>query len=129
MRSERAMRMLGVAGGEERLMLTAVAGEERPDKPLPVVIAGSLLDPEIASASRQLIQAYQGFRQLEVSKDRIEAGYILNFLMVALLILLASSWAGLYLARRITVPVQALAEATKTNLRRRSERAGRRRRG
>jgi two-component system nitrogen regulation sensor histidine kinase NtrY len=33
--------------------------------------------------------------------------------MVALLILLASSWAGLYLARRITVPVQALAEATK----------------
>ena len=113
MRNERAMRMLGAGGGEDRLMLTAVAGEEQPDKPLPVVIAGSLLDPEIASASRQLIQAYQGFRQLEVSKDRIEAGYILNFLMVALLILLASSWAGLYLARRITVPVQALAEATK----------------
>ncbi len=33
--------------------------------------------------------------------------------MVTLLILLASSWVGLYLARQITVPIQALAEATK----------------
>jgi two-component system nitrogen regulation sensor histidine kinase NtrY len=113
MRNNQSMRMLGVGGSEERLMLTAVAGQEHTDQPLPVIIAGSLLDPEIATASRQLIQAYQGFRQLEVSKDRIEAGYVLNFLMVALLILLASSWAGLYLARRITVPIQALAEATK----------------
>ena len=30
-----------------------------------------------------------------------------------MLILLASSWVGLYLARQITVPIQALAEATK----------------
>jgi len=113
MRNESAMRMVGVGGGEERLMLTAVAGEEREDAPRPVMVAGTLLDPEIAAGSRQLIQAYQGFRQLEVSKERIEAGYVLNFLMVTLLILLASSWAGLYLARRITVPVQALAEATR----------------
>ncbi len=113
MRNEQAMRMIGIGGGEDRLMLTAVAGQEVPNQPRPVVLTGTLLDPEIASASRQLIQAYQGFRQLEVSKERIEAGYVLNFLMVALLILLASSWAGLYLARRITVPVQALAEATK----------------
>lgn len=112
-RNEHATRMIGVDGGDERLLLTAVASLDQEDGPLPVVVSGTLLDTDIATASQQLIQAYQGFRQLEVSKDRIEAGYVLNFLMVALLILLASSWAGLYLARRITVPVQALAEATK----------------
>ena len=112
-RNVTATRMMSVDGGEERLLLTAVAAEKNAAGPLPVVVAGTLLDPDIATASQQLIQAYQGFRQLEVSKEKIEAGYVLNFLMVALLILLASSWAGLYLARRITVPVQALAEATK----------------
>ncbi len=112
-RNQTATRMVAVEGGGERLLLTAAAAEDQGDGPLPVVVAGALLDPEIAFASQQLIQAYQGFRQLEVSKERIEAGYVLNFLMVALLILLASSWAGLYLARRITVPVQALAEATR----------------
>jgi len=112
MREAQVMRMVGVGGGEE-LMLTALAGEERQDASLPVVVAGSLLDKEIATERRQFIQAHQEFRQLEVSKEDIEAGYVLNFLMVALLILLASSWAGLYLARRITVPIQALAEATK----------------
>jgi two-component system nitrogen regulation sensor histidine kinase NtrY len=112
-RNRTATRMVAVEGGGERLLLTAAAAEPQGDGPLPVVVAGALLDPEIAFASQQLIQAYQGFRQLEVSKERIEAGYVLNFLMVALLILLASSWAGLYLARRITVPVQALAEATR----------------
>ncbi len=94
------------------MMLTAVAAR-KPRRQRLVVVAGTLLDPEVATATQQLIQAYQGYRQLEVSKEKIEAGYVLNFLMVALLILLASSWAGLYLARRITVPVQALAEATK----------------
>lgn len=107
------MRMLSVGGGDERLMLTAVASSEEKSQQRTVVVAGTLLDPDIAAKSRQLIQAYQGYRQLEVSRGRIEAGYLLNFLMVTLLILLASSWVGLYLARRITVPVQALAEATR----------------
>ena len=71
-----------------------------------------MLEAEIATKSRNLFQAYQGYKQLELEKRKIEAGYVLNFLMVTLLILLASSWVGLYLARRITVPIQALAEAT-----------------
>ncbi|HEX2164287.1 MAG TPA: ATP-binding protein, partial [Thermoanaerobaculia bacterium] len=39
--------------------------------------------------------------------------HLLTFAMVTLLILLASSWVGLYLARRVTVPIQALAEGTR----------------
>ena len=64
-------------------------------------------------ASEGLIQSFQSFRQLEVQKDDLKASHLLIFLMVTLLILLASSWVGLYLARRVTVPIQALAEGTR----------------
>ena len=115
LRNSQATRRVSVGGGEERLLLTAVAaaGAAEVVENRTLTVAGTLIDADIASKSRQLIQAYQGYRQLEVSKSRIEAGYLLNFLMVTLLILLASSWVGLYLARQITVPIQALAEATK----------------
>ena len=115
LRNSQATRRVSVGGGEERLLLTAVAAPGDPEtlEDRTLTVAGTLIDADIASKSRQLIQAYQGYRQLEVSKSRIEAGYLLNFLMVTLLILLASSWVGLYLARQITVPIQALAEATK----------------
>jgi len=114
LRNEQATRRLSMGGGEDRLLLTAVAapGDVEAREGRTLTVGGTLIDADIASKSRQLIQAYQGYRQLEVSKSRIEAGYLLNFLMVTLLILLASSWVGLYLARRITVPIQALAEAT-----------------
>jgi two-component system, NtrC family, nitrogen regulation sensor histidine kinase NtrY len=48
-----------------------------------------------------------------VQKDDLRASHILLFAMVTLLILLASSWTGLHLARRVTVPIQALAEGTR----------------
>ena len=45
-------------------------------------------------------------------KEAVKASHLLLFLLATLLILLASSWVGLYLARRITVPIQALVEGT-----------------
>ncbi len=95
-----------------RLVLTAARG---PGEQVPgtVVVVGTLLDRELALQSAQLIQAYQSFRQLEVQKGQLKASHFLTFLMVTLLILLASSWTGLYLARRVTVPIQALADGTR----------------
>ncbi|HEX4954846.1 MAG TPA: ATP-binding protein [Thermoanaerobaculia bacterium] len=78
-----------------------------------VVVTGRLLEAELAGSARQLIDAAQAFRQLEVQRDDLKASYLLIFLMMTLLILLASSWVGLYLARRVTVPIQALAEGTR----------------
>src|SRR5262249_49476848 len=51
--------------------------------------------------------------QLQVQKDDLRASHMLLFVMVTLVILLASSWTGLYLARRVTVPILALAEGTR----------------
>jgi two-component system, NtrC family, nitrogen regulation sensor histidine kinase NtrY len=99
-------------GGSGRLILAAIsaAGDEGT---VMVVVAGTLLGPELAAASEQVIQAYQGYRQLEVQKGDIEATYRLTLLMVTLLILLVTTWVGQYLARRVTVPIEALAEGTR----------------
>ncbi len=99
--------------GRGLLFLAVTAAQDlEPDVSRPIVVAGSLLGLEVSTKSASLINENNKFEQLQLGKSNIEAGYVLNFLMVTLLILLASSWVGLYLARRITVPVQALAEAT-----------------
>ncbi|HEX6202789.1 MAG TPA: ATP-binding protein, partial [Thermoanaerobaculia bacterium] len=78
-----------------------------------VVVGGVLLDPALAARTRALRQAWIDYRQLELQRGNLEASYLLAFGLVTLLIVLASSWVGLYLARRVTVPIQALAEGTR----------------
>src|SRR6185312_1198335 len=82
-------------------------------RPPVIVIVGTLLDPVLAAQREQLVQDFQAYRQLEVQKDELKASHMLLFVMVTLVILLASSWTGLYLARRVTVPILALAEGTR----------------
>jgi two-component system, NtrC family, nitrogen regulation sensor histidine kinase NtrY len=104
-----------------RLMLAAVAapssggGVDQGGEPRPpvVVVAGSRIDSVLAEQRDLLVRDYQTYKQLEAQKDDLRASHLLIFLMVTLLILLASSWVGLYLARRVTVPIQALAEGTR----------------
>ncbi len=92
------------------LALTAVTSAGTPRV---IVVTGRLIPAELARKREQLVQEYQTYRQLEVQKDDLRASHMLIFLMVTLLILLASSWVGLYLARRVTVPIQALADGTR----------------
>ena len=99
-----------------RLMIAAVAGtlgEAGGGEPPVVIVAGTLLDPLLAEQREQLVQEFQAYRQLVVQKDDLRASHLLLFLMMTLVILLASSWVGLYLARQVTVPIQALAEGTR----------------
>lgn len=95
------------------LLVSAVRGGEGTSGAPLIVVAGRVLAPEQASASRRLIETAQSYRQLAVQQDDLKASYFLIFLMLTLVILLTSSWVGLYLARRVTVPIQALAAATR----------------
>ena len=95
-----------------RLVLAAAADVSVPE-PRPVVVVGRLLEPSLAEKSDRLIEAWQAYRQAELQRADITASQMLLFLMVTLLILLAASWVGLTLARRITVPLHALADGTR----------------
>ena len=87
------------------------AGEEPPARHT-VVVAGTVLPPDIAEQSESLLLAYQDYLKLSVRKQDIRTFYLLLLLMVTLLVVLAFSSIGMRLARRLTEPVQALAEAT-----------------
>ncbi len=99
----------GTTGGAKLDPLAADPAEPKPR----IVVAGTLLDPVLAERTERLIEAFQTYRQLEVQKEDLRASHLLIFLMVTLLILLASTWTGLFLARRVTVPILALAEGTR----------------
>jgi two-component system nitrogen regulation sensor histidine kinase NtrY len=102
------------AGTRGSLLLAGVAEPDRPGGgDAVVVVVGSLLDPVLTAQREKLVQDYQSYRQLVVQKDDLQASHLLLFLMVTMVILLASSWTGLYLARRVTLPIQALAEGTR----------------
>jgi two-component system nitrogen regulation sensor histidine kinase NtrY len=57
--------------------------------------------------------AYESYQGLRVLKGPIQGVYQSIFLAVSLLILISATWLGLYLAKRITRPVQMLAEGAK----------------
>ena len=101
-----------VAEGE--LMQVAVPIQVAPDTPiLGVVIASNYLTGHFAGRARHMTEAYEDYQQLRVFKQPLAGVYLSLFLMLTLLILVAATWMGLYLAKRITRPVQMLAVAAK----------------
>lgn len=101
-----------VAEGE--LMQVAVPIQVSPDTPiLGVVIASNYLTGHFAGRARHMTEAYEDYQQLRVFKQPLAGVYLSLFLMLTLLILVAATWMGLYLAKRITRPVQMLAVAAK----------------
>jgi two-component system nitrogen regulation sensor histidine kinase NtrY len=77
-----------------------------------VVVAVKELPPADAARIRAIKEAYAEYHQVRLLDDPIRASYIGILILITLLIVFAASWMGIYMARRITVPVQLLAEGT-----------------
>ena len=98
------------SGGQ--LIRTAMPIRSSPNGPVRgVVIASEYLTDRFAARARGMTDAYEQYRQLEVLKQPLSAIYLSFFLMLTLMILVGATWMGLYLAKRITRPVQMLATA------------------
>ncbi|HEY7293107.1 MAG TPA: ATP-binding protein [Vicinamibacterales bacterium] len=82
-------------------------------QPTGVVVATDYLTGDLAARSRRMTQAFENYNQLRVLKRPLTGIYLSFFLMTTLLILVGSTWMGLYVAKRITRPVQALAAAAR----------------
>ncbi|MGC4080561.1 MAG: HAMP domain-containing protein [Vicinamibacterales bacterium] len=78
-----------------------------------MVVATGHLAGSVAARSREMTQAFENYNQLRVFSRPLTGVYLLFFLMVTLMILVGASWMGLYLAKRITRPVQLLAHAAR----------------
>jgi two-component system nitrogen regulation sensor histidine kinase NtrY len=77
-----------------------------------IVVAVSVLSRTDAARIRTIKEAYAEYHQVRLLDDPIRASYIGILILITLLIVFAASWMGIYLARRITIPVQMLAEGT-----------------
>jgi two-component system, NtrC family, nitrogen regulation sensor histidine kinase NtrY len=77
-----------------------------------MVVAVKVMAPRDAARIRTIKDAYAEYHQVRLLDDPIRASYVGILILVTLLIVFAASWMGIYLARRITVPVQLLAEGT-----------------
>jgi two-component system nitrogen regulation sensor histidine kinase NtrY len=68
--------------------------------------------PELTQRAANINDQHENFHSLLGKIKRIKAIYILLLGAVTLLLIFSASWLALYVARGITVPIQALAEAT-----------------
>jgi nitrogen fixation/metabolism regulation signal transduction histidine kinase len=77
--------------------------------------AGAVLTESLHPTSAQtwadaVMDAYQKYGQLEREQRSLRFNILLILVLATLLIVFAFAWFALYLAKRITVPIQALAE-------------------
>ncbi len=80
---------------------------------LGVVVATDYLTGDLATRARRLTKAFEDYTQMRVLKRPLAGVYLAFFLMMTLMILVGAVWTGLYLAKRITRPVQMLAAAAR----------------
>lgn len=103
-----------VPGGEGGHLLRVAQPIVAPDgRMVGVVLASDFLTGEMAERARRMTKAYEDYTQLRVLKQPLAGVYLSFFVMVTLLILVGSTWLGLYLAKRITRPVQMLSAAAR----------------
>jgi two-component system nitrogen regulation sensor histidine kinase NtrY len=98
-------------GGE--LIRAAAVVRKADGTPAGVVVGTVHLTGELAARARRMTKAYESYSQLRVLKRPLTGVYLSFFLMVTLMILVSATWMGLYLAKRITRPVQLLAAAAR----------------
>ncbi|HEX5070817.1 MAG TPA: ATP-binding protein [Vicinamibacterales bacterium] len=96
------------------VLLRAVAPILGPDRrPIGAVVVSRHLGPEFDREATRASQAFEKYKGMELLKEPILGSYLSIFLTATLLILIAATWLGLYLAKRITRPVQQLAEGAR----------------
>jgi len=96
------------AGGE-LVRAGSIIRDPGTNRAVGVVIASGYLSGDLAKYARRITEAYENYSQLGVLRRPLQGVYLSIFLMMTLMILVSATWTGLYLAKRITRPVQLLA--------------------
>ena len=102
-----------LSAGGELIRAAAVVRRSGTTVPIGVVVATDFLTGELAARARRITNAYEDYSKLRVLRRPLAGVYLSFFLMMTLMILVGATWMGLYLAKRITEPVQRLATAAR----------------
>lgn len=112
------------AGGEEvallsrqgeRIELLAVAPIfDRTGKVSALVLAEEALAPRVAAYAAEVENAFSTYQKLQLHRRIIRINYIAILALTTVLLIFAFAWFAMYIARRITGPIQALAEGAES---------------
>ncbi|HUR22043.1 MAG TPA: ATP-binding protein [Vicinamibacterales bacterium] len=78
-----------------------------------VVVVSLFVPEELRRQLRLATDRYAEYKRLEVLQAPLQTLFVGIFVTVTLLILVSATWMGLYVAKRITRPVQMLAEGAR----------------
>jgi two-component system nitrogen regulation sensor histidine kinase NtrY len=102
-----------LSDGAELLRGAAVVRASTDGPVLGVVVASNVLSGELTAHARRINGAFGTYNQLRVLTRPVTGVYLSFFLMATLMILIAATWLGTYVAKRITRPVLQLAEGAR----------------
>ncbi len=74
------------------------------------VVTQALITRSVHFKVSSVQEGYNAYAQLQTEKASVRSNFLLILALSTLLIVFAFSWFAMYLAKRITVPIQALAE-------------------
>ena len=101
------------AGEMEVIRAAAVVRARDGARVVGVVALADVLATDVALHSRRINSAYETRNQMRVLRRPLTGVYLSFFLMITLMILFSATWTGVYIAKRITRPVQRLAEGAR----------------
>lgn len=78
-----------------------------------ILITSLLIEKEKLAQMTTISRGIEGYRQLKFFKEPFKFWLVVVLLIVTLLIIFASIWFGIYIARGITSPLEGLVQATK----------------
>ena len=99
--------------GAELLRGAAVIRRTADGPVVGVVVASRALSGDLTRYARRIDGAYEAYNQLRVLRRPVAGVYLSFFLMTTLMILIAATWLGIYIAKRIGRPVQLLADGAR----------------
>lgn len=106
----RDARHVEVLAGEAEVVRAAASVRRSPDgEPVGVVVVSDAMTGSVAFHLRRVSGAYEAYNQLLVLRQPLAGVYLSFFVMLTLMILISATWLGVYVAKRITSPVQLLA--------------------
>jgi two-component system nitrogen regulation sensor histidine kinase NtrY len=76
------------------------------------VVVGDMLPRELLTELESTSAAHQTFQEMKLARGTVTSTTVLVFLAITLLLLFGTVWIGLYLSRRFTEPLLAVAAAT-----------------
>jgi two-component system nitrogen regulation sensor histidine kinase NtrY len=76
------------------------------------LLVGRLVEASVLGHMETVQEAVQGYRELEGQRSGLQVTLTLIFVVVALLLLLAAVWLGLFFAKKLVTPISALIAAS-----------------